>query len=174
MTPNGARRPLTLGARPPLPPWQVDSRCAGRRGVNLLWPVAAAALGRGGRLQRAQWRTGRLPHLAAPATLQPLPPQPPPRPPPGPQPAPLPRPPTPGLTPAGAAHLLQSTASQGQPQALSGFSANHVRSPARLRLYEPVSGRESKLASLIQEPMVAREGAGDPMNSSVGLSVREA
>jgi hypothetical protein len=76
-----------------------------------------------------------------PATLQP--PQPPPRPLPGPQPEPLPRPLTPGLTLAGAACLRQSTASQGQPQALSGFSANHVRSPARLRPHEPVSGGES-------------------------------
>lgn len=72
MTPNGAGRPLTLGASPPLPPWQVDSRCAGRRGVNLLWPVAAAALGGGGRLQRAQRRTGV--RRAASRTSQRLPP----------------------------------------------------------------------------------------------------
>lgn len=71
MTPNGARRPLTLSSSPPLPPGRWTAAAAARRGVNL-WPVAAAALGRGGRLQRAQCRTDV--RRAASRTLQRLPP----------------------------------------------------------------------------------------------------
>lgn len=121
---DAERRPATSDPRrQPAPPPLAGGQAAApvRRGVSLRWPVAAAALGRGGRLQRSRCHTGvrrdRLPHLAAsacrPATLQPSP-----RPLPGPQPAQLPRPLTPRLTLTGAARLSQWAASQGEPQAL--------------------------------------------------------
>lgn len=72
---------------PPPTPGRWTAAASARRGVNLLWPVAAAALGRGGRLQRVRCRTAAsrpppAPRSAChPATLQPPPPpQPPPRP----------------------------------------------------------------------------------------------
>lgn len=105
---DAERRPANFDPRrqpAPPPAGRWTAAALARRGVSLRWPVAAAALGRSGGLQRTQRRSsvrrGRLPHLTAPATLQLPPPQPPPRPPPGPQPAPLPRPLTLGLTPAG-------------------------------------------------------------------------
>lgn len=145
MTPNGARRPLTRGASRPLPRWQVDKplrRPAVASTSAGPWPLPHWA----GRETAGLTVPHRRPlgpppapcSVCRPATLQP-----PPRPhacPPGPQPAQLPRPLTLGLTLTEAARLSQSAASQGEPQALLGFSANHMHPTARLRPREPVSG----------------------------------
>lgn len=125
--------------------------------------MAAAALGRGGRLQRVQWRTGV--RRAASRTSQRLPPGHPPA-----TVAAASAPPAARAAACAAAppsHPRTDTREgrasppidgfAGPAPSPMGFSTNHARSPARLRLHEPVSGRES--ATRVTHP-AAYDGAG--------------